>query len=256
MAERHRIEGTRIKADAPGIARCLARQGVNLLRIHLYAVYRDTLIAEDGSLNPEALDKMEFFIAELKKNGVYIFMDWNDGMLFERLLGKPLPDGWVLDRDGRSLTDSRRVLDDLVAGTAALTPLGGIGEETAGYKGYGYSAVVEILSAALQQGCFMKQLLGLENGRKVPYRLGHFFLAVDIAAFTEPAAFKKTAGDILRALRASRRMPGAGRIYTAGEKEYGCLLDRAEHGIPLNAALQGEIRQMSAELNLAHDLFP
>ncbi len=170
--------------------------------------------------------------------------------------GKPLPDGWVLDRDGRSLTDSRRVLDDLVAGTAALTPLGGIGEETAGYKGYGYSAVVEILSAALQQGCFMKQLLGLENGRKVPYRLGHFFLAVDIAAFTEPAAFKKTAGDILRALRASRRMPGAGRIYTAGEKEYGCLLDRAEHGIPLNAALQGEIRQMSAELNLAHDLFP
>lgn len=81
------------KADAPGIARCLARQGVNLLRIHLYALYRDTLIAEDGSLNPEALDKMEFFIAELKKNGVYIFMDWNDGMLFERLLGKPLPDG-------------------------------------------------------------------------------------------------------------------------------------------------------------------
>lgn len=81
------------KTDAPGIARCLARQGVNLLRIHLYAVYRDTLIAEDGSLDPTALDKMEFFIAELKKNGIYTFMDWNDGMLFERLLGKPLPEG-------------------------------------------------------------------------------------------------------------------------------------------------------------------
>lgn len=79
------------KSDAPGIARCLARQGVNLLRIHLYAVYPETLLAEDGTLNPVALDKMEFFIAELKKNGIYVYMDWNDGMLFERLLGKPLP---------------------------------------------------------------------------------------------------------------------------------------------------------------------
>jgi len=30
-----------------------------------------------------------------------------------------------------------------------LAPLGGIGEDTAGYKGYGYATVIEILSAAL-----------------------------------------------------------------------------------------------------------
>ncbi|MDX9982452.1 MAG: hypothetical protein RBU25_20695, partial [Lentisphaeria bacterium] len=60
-------------------------------RMHLYAVYEDTLIAPDGSLDPEALDRMEFFIAELKKNGIFIYMDLNDGMLFSRLVGRKLP---------------------------------------------------------------------------------------------------------------------------------------------------------------------
>jgi hypothetical protein len=80
-----------VKEDAPGIARALARQGVNLVRLHLYAIYTDTLIAPDGTLDPEMLDRMEFFIAELKKNGVYCYMDLNDGMLFSRLVGRKLP---------------------------------------------------------------------------------------------------------------------------------------------------------------------
>jgi hypothetical protein len=80
-----------VKEDAPGIARALAREGVNLVRLHLYAIYTDTLIAPDGSLNPEMLDRMEFFISELKKNGVYCYMDLNDGMLFSRLVGRKLP---------------------------------------------------------------------------------------------------------------------------------------------------------------------
>ncbi|MDR2758190.1 MAG: Ldh family oxidoreductase [Spirochaetaceae bacterium] len=58
------------------------------------------------------------------------------------------------------------------------------------------------------------------DGKKVPYRLGHFFIAIDVGAFTEPDKFRKTTGDILRELRASKKMPGHNRIYTAGEKEY------------------------------------
>ena len=76
------------KADAPGIAKALARQGVNMVRMHLYAVYEGTMIAADGSLNQEGLDLFEFFIAELKKAGVYVYMDLNDGMFYDRLLGK------------------------------------------------------------------------------------------------------------------------------------------------------------------------
>ena len=106
--------------------------------------------------------------------------------------GKSLPEGWVIGQDGRPRTDTEQVLKDLVTGGAALTPLGGIGEEMGGYKGYGYATVVEILSAALQGGAFLKALSCMENGKKVPYRLGHFFIAINIEAFTELDAFKKT----------------------------------------------------------------
>jgi L-2-hydroxycarboxylate dehydrogenase (NAD+) len=156
--------------------------------------------------------------------------------------GKALPKGWVMDNNGESKTNSSEVLKDLIAGNAALMPLGGVGEETAGYKGYGYAAVVEILSAALQQGAFMKMLTGTMDGKKVPYRIGHFFIAMDISAFTEPEDFKKTTGDILRELRASRKMPGQTRIYTAGEKEYFTWLERKDKGVPFSIELLEEFR--------------
>lgn len=166
-------------------------------------------------------------------------------------LGKKMPKGWVIDEKGNSKTDSRAVLKDLVAGTAALVPLGGIGEELAGYKGYGYCTVVEILSAALQQGAYMKALLGVDKkGKKIPYPLGHFFLAIDIGHFVPLASFKKTAGNILRELRASKKMPGAKRIYTAGEKEHLAWLYRKDRGVPLNKETQREMLAMRDELGL------
>ncbi|HOB19185.1 MAG TPA: Ldh family oxidoreductase [Candidatus Atribacteria bacterium] len=171
-------------------------------------------------------------------------------------LGKPLPEGWVIGEDGRPRTDTAQVLKDLVTGGAALTPLGGIGEDHAGYKGYEYATVVEILSAALQGGAFLKALSGIENGKKVPYRLGHFFIAINVEAFTSLDEFKKTAGDILRELRASRKMPGAERIYTAGEKEYLAWLERKEKGVPINESLQKDMLTLKAELVLTKYHFP
>ncbi|NTW71817.1 MAG: Ldh family oxidoreductase [Eubacteriaceae bacterium] len=171
-------------------------------------------------------------------------------------LGKELPEGWVIDELGNPRTDTHQVLADLVKGTAALAPLGGIGEELAGYKGYGYATVVEILSAALQGGSFLKMLLGIENGKKVPYHLGHFFMAIDISAFIDLESFKKTTGDILRDLRASKKAPGEERIYTAGEKEYLAYQERRNKGVPVNFELQKEILAMQKELDLHQYAFP
>lgn len=169
--------------------------------------------------------------------------------------GRQLPEGWVIGEDGTPRTDTEQVLIDLISGGAALTPLGGIGEELGGYKGYGYATVVEILSAALQGGAFLKALSGIEKGKKVPYRLGHFFIAINIEAFTELDDFKKTTGDILRQLRASRRMPGESRIYTAGEKEYLAWQYRKDKGVPVNEALQRDIIQLKKMLNLTQYRF-
>ncbi len=166
-------------------------------------------------------------------------------------LNKEMPKGWVIAPDGSSKTNPKQVLADLVAGTAALLPLGGAGEDLAGYKGYGYATVVEILSAALQQGAFLKMLNGTDkNGKKIPYPLGHFFIAIDIAHFTPLPLFTKIAGTILRQLRDSRKAPGESRIYTAGEKEYLTWQERKKKGVPVNRETQKEILAMRNELGL------
>ena len=170
--------------------------------------------------------------------------------------GKDVPPGWVIGSDGTTRTNSAAILKELVSGEAALTPLGGIGEEGAGYKGYGYSTVVEILSAALQGGPFLKMLLGYSDGKKVPFHLGHFFIAIDISAFIDVDEFKKTAGAILRELRTSKKMPGTERIYTAGEKEYIAWTERRKTGIPVNRRLQEEMKQMMSDLHITGYDFP
>ena len=169
---------------------------------------------------------------------------------------KDMPPGWVIGADGRTKTDSVAVLDELVKGTAALTPVGGIGEEGGGYKGYGWAATVEILSSALQQGAFMKSLLGFEDGKKVPYKLGHFFMAVNIEAFTDLASFKKTSGDICRALRNSKKAPGQDRIWTAGEPEWDAWLERKDKGVPLDEVERLHFDQLKQELKLTQYKFP
>ena len=140
----------------------------------------------------------------------------------------------------------------LVDGTAALAPLGGgPGEEMCGYKGYGYAAVVEILSAALAGGNFMKALSGVsEDGKPQMYHLGHFFFVVNPDAFMGVDTFKKTAGDICRALRNSTKAPGCDRIYTAGEKEYDVWLERKDKGVPVGEAVQKEMIALRDQHNL------
>ena len=168
-------------------------------------------------------------------------------------IGQNTPSGMVIGQNGEALTDSNRILKDLTTGEAALAPLGGIGDELAGYKGYGYATVVEILSAALQAGSFMKMLSGIgEHGENVPYHLGHFFIAIDTEAFMGTDSFKKTAGEILRQLRASKLAPGEERIYTAGEKEYLAWQERKDKGVPVGEAVQRELIAVRDMLKLPH----
>ena len=157
-------------------------------------------------------------------------------------MGKSLPEGWVIDAQGRARTDTEQVLVDLTKGLAALAPLGGPGEDLGGYKGYGYATVVEILSAALQDGAYLKALNGFdEAGKKIPYPLGHFFIAISVEEFIDLERFQAIAGDILRQLRASAKAPGCERIYTPGEKEFLAWEHRKVHGCPVPPALQKDM---------------
>ena len=167
------------------------------------------------------------------------------------------PKGLVISREGEELTDSAEILKKIRSQQAALAPLGGFGETTGGYKGYGYSTVVEILSAAPQSGLFLKALDGKdEEGKIRPYHLGHFFIAIDTEAFMGAEAFKKTCGDILRDLRGSEKAPGQERIYTAGEKEYDVWMYRKDKGVPVTEAVQKEFIGLRDEFGLTQFKFP
>ncbi len=171
---------------------------------------------------------------------------------YERM-GKTLPAGWVIDEKGDSSCDAGQVLRDLTAGRAALTPLGGIGEDGGGYKGYGYAAVVEVLSAALQDGAYLKMLNGQDTeGRKTPYPLGHFFIAIDLEEFMGLATFKRTAGAIMRELRASRKEPGCDQIFTPGEKEHLAGEFRQRRGCPVPLPLQKDMSTLREWYGLSY----
>ncbi len=162
---------------------------------------------------------------------------------------KKIPKGWVIGADGKFRINARQILMDLKRSKAALLPLGGFAK-TSGYKGYGYATVVEILSAALAGGKFLKSLSGEKGGKKIPIPLGHFFIAINISSFIPPEEFKKISGGIVRALRKSRKAPGQARIYTAGEKEHLAFLERSEKGVPLAEKTREEIKRMAAELGI------
>jgi L-2-hydroxycarboxylate dehydrogenase (NAD+) len=181
----------------------------------------------------------------------------NGKIEFYERSGKPTPEGCVISENGETMTDSGKILKDMRAGHAALLPLGGLGEETAGYKGYGFTTVVEILSAALAGGPFMKALSGVdEEGNPRMYSLGHFFFVINPEFFMGLDTFKKTAGDICRGLRASKKAPGEEHIYTAGEKEYLAWQERKDKGVPVGESIQKELIELREECGLSQYHFP
>ena len=170
--------------------------------------------------------------------------------------GKSIPQGWVADENGKIITEGQGICQKIYNRKSALLPLGGLGELTAGYKGYGLGTVVEILSSALAGGAFLSQLEVCKDGKILDGAMGHFFLVINAAGFTDINTFKQTTGDILREIRASRKQANQPRIWTAGEKEYFAWEKRKKQGIPINQAVQIDILTMPQELQLNQYQFP
>jgi LDH2 family malate/lactate/ureidoglycolate dehydrogenase len=168
---------------------------------------------------------------------------------------KPTPAGWVINEDGTMATDSEQILKDMVTKKAALLPLGGAGELFGGHKGYGLGTMVEILSSTLQSGAYLSGLTDFDaNGKPQPLRIGHFFLAMKIENFVALDEFKKNTGNLLRELRAARKVPGAERIFTAGEKEYYRTLQVNQQGLDVSLGLQHNLKALKQELGIEYDL--
>lgn len=171
-------------------------------------------------------------------------------------INKKVPENTVIDDKGEEIRDPNVILDKMLERKACLLPLGGKGEDTAGYKGYGYSTIVELLCAALTEGIYLRDTLGVEENGKKRLKVGHFFLAINIENFAGLNSFNKTAGNIMRDLRGSRKIPGEERIFTAGEKEHEMENERKTKGIPINKSIQEDLLTMQKEMGLPNFKFP
>jgi LDH2 family malate/lactate/ureidoglycolate dehydrogenase len=146
--------------------------------------------------------------------------------------GETLPAGWAIDADGRPATTPDAALG------GALQPLGG-GEQTAGYKGYGLSLVVDLLTGVLGGGAFGPNIVPLFSTHHGIADLGQLFWVVDPAAIDDPGVFEARLERYCEQLVAAPTIPDApGRVLLPGEPEAaaeeraaarGVVVDREHH---------------------------
>ena len=161
-------------------------------------------------------------------------------------------DGWALDENGHPSTDATRVLNNIIGKTGGgILPLGGAGEETSGYKGYGFAMLCEICTAILSGGTTSNYIY------KTPGKANicHFFMAVDYGVFGEKEDLEKALSQFLQELRDSNKAEGQERIYTHGEKEFeACQRVKAE-GVSVNEKTYAEM-EMIAEFTGTSQYLP
>jgi LDH2 family malate/lactate/ureidoglycolate dehydrogenase len=167
---------------------------------------------------------------------------------------KPMPPGWATDETGRGTDDAGRVLKNLLERKGGgLLPLGGEGELTSGYKGYGLAVAVDIFSAVLSGAAFGPHVDQSYGEHKQPANVGHFFGALDIKGFIDPIVFKKTMDLYILQLRDLPKAGGANRIYIHGEKEYEFTEQYLKTGVPLHSKTIEMLREIANRVNLKTD---
>ncbi|MBR2906956.1 MAG: Ldh family oxidoreductase [Clostridia bacterium] len=161
-------------------------------------------------------------------------------------LGKPLPEGWALDKDGKGSSDAKDVLANIVAKKGGgIMPLGGETEQLGGHKGYGYGMLCEIFCSILSMGITSNHTHTNGKGGTC-----HGFMAVDPKIFGDADAIKEHLSTFLCELRESPKAEGATRIYTHGEKEIIAKADRMENGIDVNINTVAEMFEMCKYVGL------
>jgi len=162
-------------------------------------------------------------------------------------LGKPMPHGWAVDETGRSSTDPKRVLNALANRLGGgLLPLGGEGEDLGGHKGYGLALMVDVLSGVLSGAATG---LKVYEDEKRP-NVGHFFMALDPAAFRPLDEFRRDMDRLARELKDSSKAEGQDRIYIHGEKSFAKMEKHRKEGIPLDAKVVENLKKIGADLGI------
>jgi L-2-hydroxycarboxylate dehydrogenase (NAD+) len=152
--------------------------------------------------------------------------------------GETMPEGWMIDRQGRPLTDPRR------ADEGFLLPIGG-------YKGYGLALIVGLLAGTLNGAAMGKDVIDFNHDDTNATNTGQAIVAIDIAAFGDLHAFKDRVDTLIEDLHGSTRMPNVDRIWLPGEQSSAKRTEYSRDGIPISATLRQNLDRLADELGIA-----
>jgi LDH2 family malate/lactate/ureidoglycolate dehydrogenase len=151
--------------------------------------------------------------------------------------GEAMPEGWMIDRQGRPLTDPKRAEEGF------LLPIGG-------YKGYGLALVVGLLAGTLNRAAMGRDVVDFNKDDVTPTNTGQAIVAIDPAAFGDIDEFKSAVDRIVRDLRASERLPGVERIWMPGEQSHAKRAAQTRAGIAIAPGLRHTLARLAADLGI------
>ena len=167
--------------------------------------------------------------------------------------GRPVPDGWVVDCDGRPSNDPT-----ILAAGGAMLPLGSV-IERGSHKGYCLGALVDLLCGVLSGaawGPFVPAFLlsqPKDVARPVGSGIGHFFGAMQIDAFIDPAEYRERIDDWIRTFRATKPAVGSAGVLVPGDPERRAEEERRLSGVPLPSQVIADLRAVSERLGVPFD---
>ena len=148
------------------------------------------------------------------------------------LRGETMPEGWMMDRQGRPLTDPKRADEGFVL------PIGG-------YKGYALALLFGLLAGTLNGAAMGSEVIDFNADDKSPTNTGQLVVALKLDAF------KRSVDRVIRELRGSARLPGVDAIRVPGEQSHRRRRERLAGGIPIHPALAAQLDKLSDQLEIA-----
>ncbi len=136
---------------------------------------------------------------------------------------KPVPEGWLLDPQGRPTTDPSVLYNPPLG---SILPMGG----AQAYKGFGLSLVLDMLCGGLTGGRTSHPGAPPVRGNNV------VFIAFDPEQFAGRDALLRESSQVVDYVRETPRAPGVDAITLPGDPERRTLAKRSVEGIPLEDA--------------------
>ena len=163
--------------------------------------------------------------------------------------GKPIPEGWAIDSEGRPTTNPDHMVDG-----GALLPLGS-DRDRGGHKGYGLAIMVDVLCGALSGANWGPFAPPFALRQEIPKRsvgkgIGHFFGAMRIDGFMDGDSFKRQIDDYIRVFRATKPAPGTNGPLIPGDPEREMEQVRTKKGVPLVLPVVEELRDIAQKTGI------